>query len=213
MPGKPKKNRINHVTENVNQVSRAGRYMTCRNCWEKGHNKARCYNKKKRPKPQLEKRKPCRKSKNAAYHPFNPINDAPSQSNVDASADPHTVPNADPHTVPSAYPSVSYTNVADSASNQSFTGLLNTMEQHRMDAEITDAEIFALADMNEAEEREARRKDGERVLEEAKRMGVYRKRGACRLRGPYERIRNQKRKKEDLNGPGKQPDTTLDVSD
>ncbi|GKD85163.1 hypothetical protein Tco_1356317, partial [Tanacetum coccineum] len=93
--------------------------------------------------------------------------------------------------------------------NQSFTGLLNCVEQQIMGADITDAEIAALADMNEAEEREARRKDAERVLEEAKRKGVYRKRGACGWRGPSERIANQRRKKEDPNGPGKKPDTAL----
>ncbi|GKG37915.1 hypothetical protein Tco_0457138 [Tanacetum coccineum] len=82
-----------------------------------------------------------------------------------------------------------------------------------MDAKIIDAEIIALSEMNEAEEREAIRKDGERVLEEAKRMGVYRKRGARGFREPSERIRNQKKKKEDPNCLGKQPDTTLDVSD
>ncbi|GJT81342.1 hypothetical protein Tco_1055684 [Tanacetum coccineum] len=52
--------------------------------------------------------------------------------------------------------------------NQSFTGLLNYVEQQIMGADITDAEIAALADMNEEEEREARRKDVERVLEKAK---------------------------------------------
>ncbi|GKB84407.1 hypothetical protein Tco_0956679 [Tanacetum coccineum] len=93
-------------------------------------------------------------------------------------------------------------------SNQSFTGLLNSVEQQRMDVEIA-----ALADMNEAEERKARRKDAERVLEEAKKKGVYRKRGASGFKGPYERLKNQMRKKEDPNGPGKQPETTLDVSD
>ncbi|GKG32595.1 hypothetical protein Tco_0430105, partial [Tanacetum coccineum] len=56
-----------------------------------------------------------------------------------------------------------------------------------MGAEITDAEIAALADMNEVEERETRRKDAERVLEEAKKKRVYRKRGADG-RGPSERI-------------------------
>ena len=70
-----------------------------------------------------------------------------------------------------------------------------------MGDEITDAEIAALADMNEAEEREARRKDAERVLEEAKKKGVYRKRGASGWRGPSERIANQRRKKENPNGP------------
>ncbi|GJZ25238.1 UvrD-like helicase, ATP-binding domain, P-loop containing nucleoside triphosphate hydrolase [Tanacetum coccineum] len=64
--------------------------------------------------------------------------------------------------------------------------------------------------MNEAEERKARRKDAERVLEEAKKKGVYRKRGASGFKGPYERLKNQMRKKEDPNGPGKQPETTLD---
>ncbi|GKE55868.1 hypothetical protein Tco_1495053, partial [Tanacetum coccineum] len=62
--------------------------------------------------------------------------------------------------------------------NQSFTGLLNYVEQQIMGADITDAEIAALADMNEEEEREARRKDVERVLEKAKRKGVYKKKGA-----------------------------------
>ncbi|GJY57818.1 hypothetical protein Tco_0457710 [Tanacetum coccineum] len=65
MPGRPRKNRIKHVTERINQVSRAGRYMTCSNCWEKGHNKARCHN-LTRPKPQQEKRKPGRKMKQAS---------------------------------------------------------------------------------------------------------------------------------------------------
>ncbi|GJS81957.1 RNA-directed DNA polymerase, eukaryota [Tanacetum coccineum] len=41
-----------------------------------------------------------------------------------------------------------------------------------MDGEIINAKIAALAEMNEAEERKARRKDAKRVLEEAKRMGV-----------------------------------------
>ncbi|GJZ31361.1 zinc finger BED domain-containing protein RICESLEEPER 2 [Tanacetum coccineum] len=141
--------------------------------------------------------------------PFNPPNDGSGQSNVNASADPHIVPNVDPHTDQSADPSVSNTNVADPASNQSFTRLLNT----RMDVEITDVKIVALSEMNKAKEREAIRKDGEKVLEEAKRMGVYRKRGAGGFREPSERIRNQKKKKEDLNGLGKQPDTTLDVLD
>ncbi|GKD56776.1 hypothetical protein Tco_1290163 [Tanacetum coccineum] len=174
-------------------------------CQEKGCNKARCYN-QTRPKPQQEKRKPGRKSKNDTYQPFNPPNDGSGQSNVNASADPHIVPNVDPHTDQSADPSVSNTNVADPTSNQSLTSLLNT----RMDAEITDAKIVALSEMNEVEEREAIRKDGERVLEDAKRMGVYRKRGAGGFREPSERIRNQKKKKEDPNGLGKQPDTTLD---
>nr|GEZ91089.1 hypothetical protein [Tanacetum cinerariifolium] len=72
-----------------------------------------------------------------------------------------------------------------------------------MGAEITDVEIAALADMNEVEERKARRKDVERVHEEARKMGVYRKRGAGGWRGPSKRIENQRRKKKDPNGPGK----------
>ncbi|GJV15228.1 hypothetical protein Tco_1360551, partial [Tanacetum coccineum] len=61
-------------------------------------------------------------------------------------------------------------------------------------------------DMNEAEKREAkeaRRKDAERVLEEAKKKGVFRKRGVGGWRGPSKRIANQKGKREDPNGPEK----------
>nr|GFB77731.1 zinc finger BED domain-containing protein RICESLEEPER 2 [Tanacetum cinerariifolium] len=83
----------------------------------------------------------------------------------------------------------------------------------RMDAEITDAQIAALVDMNEAQQREARRNDVESVLEEAKKKGVYKKRGSDGWRGPSERIANQRRKKEDLTGPGKKADTKLDVLD
>ncbi|GJR57477.1 hypothetical protein Tco_1499639 [Tanacetum coccineum] len=147
MRGRPRKNMIKHVTENVNELSRA-----------------------------------------------------------DESTYPNIVPNvANPRTVPNvADPSVSYPNVADPISNQSFTGLLNIMEQH-------DDEITALADIRKAEERAARRKDVERVLEDAKMIGVYSNRRANGFRGPSEWIRNQKRKKEDPNCPGKQPDLTLDA--
>ncbi|GJY15938.1 hypothetical protein Tco_0386360 [Tanacetum coccineum] len=37
------------------QVSRVGRTMTCKNCWEKGHNKASC-KKDPQPKPEVEKK-------------------------------------------------------------------------------------------------------------------------------------------------------------
>ncbi|GKA32432.1 hypothetical protein Tco_0718799 [Tanacetum coccineum] len=66
-------------------------------------------------------------------------------------------PSADPSVDSSADPAPNK-NVADPTLNQSFTGLLNAVER--------DAKIAALADMNEAEEREAKRKDAERVLEE-----------------------------------------------
>ncbi|GJR44191.1 hypothetical protein Tco_1312294 [Tanacetum coccineum] len=161
MPGRHRKKMIKHVTENVNQVSRVGRYMTCTNCWEKGHNRARCYN-QRRPKPQQDKRKPSRKSQQATNQPFNLPNTDPS---VDPSADPSVDSSADP--TPSI--NVIDTSVADPTLNRSFTRLLNDVEQHRKDVEIA-----ALADMNEAEEREARRKDVERVLEEANKIGVYR---------------------------------------
>ncbi|GKE08155.1 hypothetical protein Tco_1411706 [Tanacetum coccineum] len=208
MPGRPRKNRIKHVTERVNQVSRAGRYMTCSNCWEKGHNKVRCHN-LTIPKPQQEKRKHGRKRKQAANQQFNPPNADPTFEDS-SSADPSA---ADSSFVYPSSADLSAANPTFVDPNQSFTRLLNCVEQHIMGADITDAEIVALADMNEAEEREARRKDAERVLEEAKRKGVYRKRGAGGLRGPSERIANQRRKKEDPNGPGKKPDTALDVSD
>nr|GEW41282.1 putative reverse transcriptase domain-containing protein [Tanacetum cinerariifolium] len=58
----------------------------------------------------------------------------------------------------------------------------------KMDAEITNAEIVALVDIKEAKEREVRRKHAEKVLEEAKKKGFYRKRGTGGRRGPSERI-------------------------
>nr|GEW85361.1 hypothetical protein CTI12_AA204890 [Tanacetum cinerariifolium] len=39
MPGRPRKLRIEHVTERVNVITISGRMITCHNCWEKGHNK------------------------------------------------------------------------------------------------------------------------------------------------------------------------------
>ncbi|GJV98926.1 hypothetical protein Tco_1554178 [Tanacetum coccineum] len=171
--GRPRKNRIKHVTERVNQVSRAGRYMTCSNCWEKGHKQCKILHNLIKTKPQQEKRKPGRKRKQAANQQFNP-------------------PNADPtfEDSSSADPSAADSSVVDPSS--------------------ADPRIAA---MNGNRREKPRRKDAERVLEEAKRKGVYRKRGACGWRGPSERIANQRRKKEDPNGPGKKPDTALDVSD
>nr|GEV80701.1 RNA-directed DNA polymerase, eukaryota, reverse transcriptase zinc-binding domain protein [Tanacetum cinerariifolium] len=126
-------------------------------CQKKVHNKARCYN-QRRPKPQQEKRKPGRKSKHAANQPFNPPNAYPSL--------------ADPSFTD---PSAADPSFADP--NQSFIVLLNCVEQQSMGAEITEAEITAPADMNEVEEIETRRKDAEKVLEETKKKGVYKKRG------------------------------------
>ncbi|GKG50053.1 hypothetical protein Tco_0518827, partial [Tanacetum coccineum] len=61
--------------------------MTCSNCWEKGHNKAKCYN-QTRPKPQQEKRKLGRKSQQAANQPFNLPSAANPSSTDPSSADP-----------------------------------------------------------------------------------------------------------------------------
>ncbi|GKB39011.1 multidrug resistance-associated protein 5, partial [Tanacetum coccineum] len=172
MPSRPRKNRIKH---------------------EKGHNRARCYN-QTRPKPQQEKRKPGRKSQQAANQLFNPPN-----------ADPSVDPSADPSFADSSFADPSVAN--PSSADPSVTPIF------RQGIILMDAEIAAVADMNEAEERKARRKDAGRVLEKAKKKGVYRKRGTSGFKGPYERIKNQMRKKEDPNGPGKQPETALDVSD
>ncbi|GJY03108.1 zinc finger, PMZ-type containing protein [Tanacetum coccineum] len=60
MPGRPQKKRIQAPGEtNGSQVSRVGRTMTCKNCWEKGHNKASC-KKDPQPKPEVEKKPPGR---------------------------------------------------------------------------------------------------------------------------------------------------------
>ncbi|GJW38904.1 RNA-directed DNA polymerase, eukaryota, reverse transcriptase zinc-binding domain protein [Tanacetum coccineum] len=97
----------------------------------------------------------------AANQPFNPPNTDPSSADpsfVDpSSADPSF---ADPSSADPSFIQLNHIQRRDSN--------LYSIWQ-RMGAEITDAEIAALADMNEAEEREARRKDAERVLEEAKR--------------------------------------------
>ncbi|GKD23290.1 hypothetical protein Tco_1224993 [Tanacetum coccineum] len=146
---------------------------------------------------RAEKRKPGRKRKQAANQQFNPPNADPTFEDSSL-ADPSAADSSfvDPS---SADRSAADSSFVDPSSADPSAANSNII----MGADITDAEIAALADMNEAEEREARRKDAERVLEEAKRKGVYRKRGAGGWRGPSERIANQKRKKEDPNGPGK----------
>ncbi|GJU93162.1 splicing factor [Tanacetum coccineum] len=120
---------------------------------EKGHNRARCYN-QTRPKPQQEKRKPGKKSQQATNQPFNPPNADPTFA--DPSADPSFADSSftNPSALDPSYADPCFTDPSAADPNQSFTGLLNYVEQQRMDAEIT-----ALADMNEAEEREARRND------------------------------------------------------
>ena len=50
MPGRPRKRRIRHPTEDDHEISRVGRIMHCHNCWEPGHNKKSC-NKPSKPKP------------------------------------------------------------------------------------------------------------------------------------------------------------------
>ncbi|GJZ29922.1 hypothetical protein Tco_0574969 [Tanacetum coccineum] len=58
--GRPKKKRIPTPGETSgSQVSWVGRTMTCKNCWEKGHNKASC-KKDPQPKPEVEKKPPSR---------------------------------------------------------------------------------------------------------------------------------------------------------
>ncbi|GKD37223.1 60S ribosomal protein L34 [Tanacetum coccineum] len=66
MPGRLRKLRIKHVTERVNVITRSGRMMTCHNCWEKGHNKKSCKN-KKQPQPTVEKRTPGRKKADSNF--------------------------------------------------------------------------------------------------------------------------------------------------
>lgn len=50
LPGRPRKKRIKHPTENDHAISRQGRVMHCNKCWEAGHNKSSCTNTPK-PKP------------------------------------------------------------------------------------------------------------------------------------------------------------------
>ena len=55
MPGRPQKQRIKDPGETSgSQVSRVGRTMTCKNCWEKGHNKT-SYKKDPQPNSEVEK--------------------------------------------------------------------------------------------------------------------------------------------------------------
>ncbi|PWA79084.1 hypothetical protein CTI12_AA209650 [Artemisia annua] len=113
--------------------------------------------------------------------------------------------------ISSSYPSASQPSFSES---QSFTGLLQRVGKQRNDSDITDAEITQLAELNEAEDRARRaanRKYNQRIIEDAKKAGLYRKRGADGFRGPSERIRNQKRKL-DPNAPGHHPDTALDIA-
>lgn len=50
MPGRPRKKRIRHPTEDDHEISRVGRIMHCHNCWEPGHNKRNC-DKPAKPRP------------------------------------------------------------------------------------------------------------------------------------------------------------------
>nr|GEY23158.1 zf-CCHC domain-containing protein/DUF4219 domain-containing protein/UBN2 domain-containing protein [Tanacetum cinerariifolium] len=61
MPAIPQKARIKALCKTSrSQVSRVGRTMTCKNCWQKGHNKASC-KAYPEPKPIVEKKQPSRK--------------------------------------------------------------------------------------------------------------------------------------------------------
>ncbi|GKB49183.1 calcium/proton exchanger, partial [Tanacetum coccineum] len=61
MHGRPQEARIKAPFEtSVSHVSRLGRTMTWKNCWQKGHNKASC-KAKPQPKPIVEKKQPSRK--------------------------------------------------------------------------------------------------------------------------------------------------------
>ncbi|GJU51184.1 hypothetical protein Tco_1220739 [Tanacetum coccineum] len=61
MPDKPQKARIKAPGETSgSQVSSVGRTMKCKNCWQKGHNKASC-KADPQPKPEVEKNPPGRK--------------------------------------------------------------------------------------------------------------------------------------------------------
>ena len=135
--GRPRNKRIKHPSECVNEVPRTGRKMTCSNCWEQGHNKSRCYNLTK-PKPQIEKRKPGRKPKNAPKQPFNPPKDGSGPSSQPSASHPSASQPADPDEanptyddqeeipISSSYPTASQ---PDPTGNQSFTGLLHAVEQ------------------------------------------------------------------------------------
>nr|GEW90278.1 hypothetical protein [Tanacetum cinerariifolium] len=90
------------------------------------------------------------------------------------------------------------------AVDHNFTRLLQSVKQ----------KINRVAKMTKAEKiaKESRKKDAKRFIEQANKMEVYRKRGVVGCRGLYDRIQNQRRKKQYLNGPEKQPETALDVS-
>ncbi|GJR04122.1 zinc finger, PMZ-type containing protein [Tanacetum coccineum] len=61
MHDRPQKARIKSPCETSgSHVSRVGRTMTYKNCWQKGHNKASC-NAEPQPKPIVEKKQPSRK--------------------------------------------------------------------------------------------------------------------------------------------------------
>ncbi|GJT26111.1 hypothetical protein Tco_0906386 [Tanacetum coccineum] len=61
MPGRPKKARIKATCETSgSQISRVGITMTCKNCWQKGHNKA-SYKADSQPKLIVEKKQLGRK--------------------------------------------------------------------------------------------------------------------------------------------------------
>ncbi|GKA53019.1 hypothetical protein Tco_0746334, partial [Tanacetum coccineum] len=57
MPGRPRKKRVRHPTENDYEVSKVGRQMTCQLCYKTGHNKQTC-TAKKQPKPQKSGKPP-----------------------------------------------------------------------------------------------------------------------------------------------------------
>ncbi|GKE85598.1 hypothetical protein Tco_1559340 [Tanacetum coccineum] len=211
MPGRPRKNRIKH--EKGHNKARCYNQTRLKPQQEKrkpGRKSQQAINQPFNPpntdpsSADLSFADPSSADPSAANPSFADPSFADPSSADPSAADPSFADpsSADPSAVDpsSADPSLADPNAADLSfadPNQSFTGILNCVEQHSMGAEIADAEIAALADMNEVEEREARRKDDERVLEEAKKKGVYRKRGAGGWRGPSERISNQRRKKED----------------
>nr|GEW16020.1 putative ribonuclease H-like domain-containing protein [Tanacetum cinerariifolium] len=80
MPGRPKKRRIRHPTEDDDHVlPEMGRVMHCNKCWEIEHNKTRCPD-KERPKPAYLR------SKGIVFH------EAPSTSNTMTPSSSNTMP-------------------------------------------------------------------------------------------------------------------------
>lgn len=53
LPGRPRKKRIKHPSENDHEVSRIGRIMHCHRCWEAGHNKKNCTKTPRRKPPNF----------------------------------------------------------------------------------------------------------------------------------------------------------------